>query len=49
MVDYIKDGMAEVELITLKYVVEMLKKYPVQLVIEQLEEEIKEKEAKSGK
>jgi len=48
MADYINEAIDEVELITLKFAVELLKKYDVKLVIETLEKDIKEKEAQRG-
>lgn len=42
----ISDAIDKIEIITLKYVVTMLEKYPVSDVIGALKNEVKEKEAK---
>jgi hypothetical protein len=44
---YISESIDQAELITLRFVVDMLKNYDVKLVIETLEKDIKEKEAKN--
>jgi len=48
MADYISEAIDATELMTLKWVVRMLKEYDTKLVIETLEKDIKEKEAQNG-
>jgi len=48
MIDYICESIDATELMTLKWVVQMLKEFDTKLVIETLEKDIKEKEVKNG-
>jgi len=48
MIDYISESIDATELMTLKWVVQMLKEFDAKLVIETLEKDIKEKEDKNG-